>query len=122
MAERLIFPNRGEIWLVSFDPAQGAEIRKTRPALILQNDIGNRTSPLTIVAAVSSNVPSHPFPVQTKVAPPEGGMKLFSVVQLNHLRTIDKTRLIRRLGQLKPQTMTAVERSLSISLGLVDLE
>ena len=47
-------PKRGEIYLVNFEPTVGAEIRKTRPALVLQNDIANRHSPITIVAAVTS--------------------------------------------------------------------
>jgi mRNA interferase MazF len=45
-------PRRGEVWLVNFDPTVGAEIQKTRPALIIQNDVGNRASSITIVAAV----------------------------------------------------------------------
>jgi len=49
-------PKCGEVYLVSFDPALGAEIHNTRPALILQNDIGNLHSPVTIVAAITSNV------------------------------------------------------------------
>ena len=48
------YPRRGEVYLVSFDPTVGAEIKKTRPALILQNDVANRHSPITIVAAISS--------------------------------------------------------------------
>jgi mRNA interferase MazF len=57
MAEkpRVTYPRRGDIYLVSFDPSVGAEIRKTRPALILQNDIANRGSPITIVAALTSS-------------------------------------------------------------------
>jgi mRNA interferase MazF len=51
---KVIRPRRGEIYLVNFDPALGAEIKKTRPALVLQNDIANRHSPITIVAAITS--------------------------------------------------------------------
>ena len=51
---RVTYPRRGEIYLVSFDPAVGSEMQKTRPALILQNDIANRHSPITIVAALTS--------------------------------------------------------------------
>jgi len=46
-------PRRGEVYLVSFDPTLGAEIKKTRPALVIQNDVGNRYSPITIVAAIT---------------------------------------------------------------------
>ena len=47
---------RGDVYLVNFDPTMGAEIRKTRPALVLQNDIANRHNPITIVAAVTSHL------------------------------------------------------------------
>ena len=52
----MIQPKRGDIYLVNFDPTLGAEIRKTRPALILQNDIANKYSPVTIVAAIKFQV------------------------------------------------------------------
>jgi hypothetical protein len=60
---------RGDIYLCSFDPTVGHEIKKTRPALVIQNDIGNRFSPLTIVAAITSNVPPVPYPVVVVIAP-----------------------------------------------------
>jgi mRNA interferase MazF len=47
-------PRRGEVYLVNFDPTIGAEVKKTRPAVVTQNDIGNRWSPITIVAAMTS--------------------------------------------------------------------
>jgi mRNA-degrading endonuclease toxin of MazEF toxin-antitoxin module len=46
----MTIPRRGDIYLVEFDPARGHEVKKTRPALVIQNDIGNRYSPVTIVA------------------------------------------------------------------------
>lgn len=51
-ARKLALPQRGEVYLVSFDPTVGAEIQKTRPALVLQNDVSNEYSPITIVAAI----------------------------------------------------------------------
>ena len=50
----LTAPKWGEVYLVNFDPTIGSEIRKTRPALIIQNDTANRHSPVTIVAAITS--------------------------------------------------------------------
>lgn len=114
-------PRRGEIYLVNFDPTQGSEIKKTRPALILQNDIANRHSPVTIVAAITSQFDETLYPTEVLVKPPEGGLTENSVVLLNQVRSIDKSRLIKRLGALKPATMQRVERGLQISLGLVRL-
>src|SRR5947207_14215490 len=63
---------RGEIYLCSFDPTVGHEIKKTRPALIIQNDVGNRYSPLTIVAAITSTVSPVPYPVAVVTDPTAG--------------------------------------------------
>lgn len=119
-ARKTLGPKRGEIYLVSFDPTVGAEIQKTRPALVLQNDIGNRHSPLTIVAAVTSNV-FRRRPTSVFVGAPEGGLTVDSVVLLNQVRTIDKRRLGRRLGVLRPATMKVIDQAIMISLGLIDL-
>ncbi len=116
-----MLPKRGETYLVNFDPTQGSEIKKTRPALVLQNDIANRHSPMTIVAAITSQFDGTVYPTEILVKPPEGGLTANSVVLLNQVRSIDKGRLIKRLGALKPPTMQRVERALQVSLGLVKL-
>ncbi|HET6202341.1 MAG TPA: type II toxin-antitoxin system PemK/MazF family toxin [Planctomycetota bacterium] len=110
-------PCRGEVHVVDFDPGVGAEIRKTRPALILQNDVGNRHSPATIVAAITSRRRIF-YPTEVAVLAPEGGLRLDSVVRLDQIRTVDKQRLRRFLGALEPSTMARVESALRASLGL----
>ncbi len=115
-----VAPKRGEIFLVAFDPTLGAEIQKTRPALILQNDIYNKHSPLTIVAAITSNL-RHSGPVGVLIPKAEGGLDVDSIVLLNQLRTVDKIRLKKRLGALRPETLKQVEQALMISLGLVEI-
>lgn len=112
-------PKRSEVYLVNFDPTLGAEIQKTRPALILQNDIANRHSPITIVAAISSKFEEPLYPTEVLISVPEGGLSVDSVVLLNQLRSIDRRRLVRRLGAVQTTTMAKVERSLQISLGLL---
>lgn len=114
-------PRRGEVYLVSFDPTVGAEIRKTRPALVLQNDIANRFSPITIVAAISSQFDTPPYPTEVVIAAPEGGLSVDSVVLLNQLRSIDRQRLVRRLGRVSAETLQQIDRALMVSLGLVDI-
>ena len=113
-------PKRGEIYLVSFDPALGAEIQKTRPALILQNDIGNRHSPVTIVAAITSNV-QRQGPTSVLVKAPEGGLDVDSIVLLNQIRTVDKRRLVKRLGVLRGTTLKQVDQAIMISLALIEI-
>jgi len=117
----LSFPKRGEVYLVNFDPTVGAEIKKTRPALVLQNDVANRYSPITIVAAVTSHFEEPLYPTEVVIPVGEGGTNVGSVVLLNQIRSVDKRRLIKRLGALKPLTMEEIDRALCISLGLVGL-
>lgn len=114
-------PRRGEVYLVSFDPTLGAEIKKTRPALILQNDIANRYSPITIVAAITSQLRDPTRPTNVLVKAPEGGLTSDSVVLLNQIRSVDKRRLGKRLGRLRPETMEHVDEALRISLGLIEI-
>ena len=112
-------PKRGEVWLVNFDTTVGSEIKKTRPALILQNDVGNRFSAVTIVAALSSYPGGELYPTEVMVSPPEGGLEKQSVVMLNQILTVDQKRLVARIGTVKTQTVRAAENALLISLGFV---
>jgi mRNA interferase MazF len=113
---------RGEIYLCSFDPTVGHEIRKTRPALVVQNDVGNRYSPLTIVAAITSTVSPVPYPVEVVIDPTAAnGLAVRSSIRLDQIRTVDRQRLVRRLGVVDSSTITQVDEALKISLGLVHL-
>ena len=118
---RIAYPRRGEVYLVSFDPTLGAEIKRTRPALVIQNDVANRWSPITIVAAISSRIDEPTYPTDVRVDPPEGSLRAASVVLLNQLRSIDRRRLVRRLGRLRPETIKRVDRALQVCLGLAGL-
>jgi len=120
--KRVAFPKRGEVYLVTFDPTVGSEIQKTRPALVLQNDIGNEFSSVTIVAAMTSAQSGKVYPTQVPIVPPEGGLHAPSLVLLNQIRTIDKCRLGTKLGRLKPATIRKVDAALLLSLGVVNLE
>ncbi|MEK7107118.1 MAG: type II toxin-antitoxin system PemK/MazF family toxin [Patescibacteria group bacterium] len=120
-ARRQTTPKRGDLWIVNFDPTIGSEIRKTRPALVLQNDVGNSFSAVTIIAALSSHDGGVVYPTEVPIEPPEGGLEKRSVVLLNQIRTVDKQRLIARIGTVTSHTMRAVERALLISLGLIDM-
>lgn len=111
-----VFPRRGEIWLVNFNPVRGSEQKGIRPALIIQNDIGNEVSPITIVGAISTSIKIYPINVEIKSS--ESGLNKDSVVKLNQIRTIDKSRLIKKLGKLDPFRMEVVKSALILSLGL----
>ncbi|RIK36545.1 MAG: PemK family transcriptional regulator [Chloroflexi bacterium] len=109
---------RGDIFTVDLEPVRGSEQGKVWPALVIQNDIGNRYSPTVIVAAITSG--SHTrFDVNVLVKAPEGGLSNDSLILLNQIRTVDRARLGRYWGHVSPQTLAAVDEALKISLGLV---
>jgi mRNA interferase MazF len=111
---------RGEIYLCSFDPTVGHEIKKTRPALLIQNDVGNRYSPLTIVAAITSTISPVPYPVEVVIESTAGnGLEVRSSIRLDQVRTVDRQRLVRRLGIVDSATMARVDEAIKISLGLI---
>lgn len=110
------FPKRGEVWLVNWNPARGSEQAGMRPAVVVQNNIGNEKAPTTIVAAVSSSV--RVFPMNVKVDPPEGGLRQDSIVKTSQLLTVAKNRLERKLGKLNKETMEKVNKAIILSLGL----
>ena len=89
--------------------------------MVIQNDVANRHSPITIVAAITSTIDEELYPSEVKVRAREGGLTKDSAVLLNQIRSIDRARLVQRLGRLASRTMAAVDRALAISLGLVRL-
>ena len=121
-AQKVAEIRRGDIYLCTFDPTVGHEIKKTRPALVIQNDIGNRYSPLTIVAAITSTVSPVPYPVEVVIDPTAGnGLEVRSAIRLDQIRTVDRQRLVRRLGTVEAGTMAKIDEALKISIGLVRL-
>lgn len=117
----IIFPLlRGDIYLVNLDPIVGKEIGKARPAVIIQNDIGNKFSPVTIIAPITSKKEiTKPLPIMIFLEKGEGGLSEDSYVDCGQIRTIDKDkRLISKLGSLSKQKMGEDDSALKISLAL----
>ena len=116
------FPQRGEIYFVDFSPTGTGEMAGRHPALVIQNDIGNRASHLTIVAAITSNPRVAKLPVGVRIVQGESGLPRPSVVHLGHLYTVDKRRLGQRAGNLPSDRMRQVDRAIQVSLGLEPFE
>lgn len=110
---------RGDIHYANLDPVVGRETSKTRPVLVIQNDIGNMYSPTTIVAVIteySEKKASYPICVAVKK---KNGLKKDSVVNLAQIRTIDKKRLTTpKSGSLSKDSMKKVDEALKNSLAL----
>ena len=116
---REVNPKRGEIYLVNFDPTVGSEIKKTRPALILQNNIGNQYSAVTIVAAITSFGGGRLYPTEVKLEKRKG-LQHDSAVLLNQIRTVDKQRLLKKLGTVGGESMEQVNVALLVGLGFIE--
>jgi len=114
MAEEV---RRGDLVLVNLDPVIGSEQGMTRPALILQNDIGNRLSTTTIVAPVTSKAFLKKYPTNVEVDRNNSPLKQKSTILLNQIRTIDKQRIIRNYGGVSPTKMKEVDEAIMVSLG-----
>ena len=109
-------PRRGEIYEVDWDPARGHEQAGIRPALVVQNDVGNRFSPTTIVAAVTSRPPKKSYPFELEI--PQGVLPKPSWANCAHLVTIDKARLGRAVGVLPTEKLAELDEALCRSLGI----
>jgi len=117
----IIFPLlRGDVYLVNLDPIIGKEIGKARPSVIIQNDIGNKFSPVTIIAPISSvKEITKPLPIMIFLKKGEGGLSEDSYVDCGQIRTVDKDqRLITKFGTLNKSKMLEVDKALKVSLSL----
>jgi len=112
---------RGEIYIANLDPVIGSEQGSRRPVLIIQNDVGNQYSPTTIIAAISSQLSPKIYPTEVRVKAGTGGLTMDSTVLLNQIKTIDKSRLESRIGELNSAMMKKVEEAIKISLGLIQI-
>jgi len=110
--------SRGEIFLINFEPSFGSEQGRVRPALIIQNDILNKYSPLTIVAPITSKVYNKEYPTNVLISKEDSKLDKDSTILLNQIRAVDKRRIIKKIGLLDPYSMNQVDKAIKVSLGL----
>ena len=108
---------RGDIYLANLNPYKGSEQGGKRPVIIIQNDVGNHYRPTVIVTAVTSRffkkraLPTH-VPLDNEE------LEKNSLALLEQIRTIDKSRLIRKIGRVPKETMEEIDRAIFVSLAL----
>lgn len=102
---------RGDVFLVNLDPVVGSEVGKTRPAIVLQNEMANRTSPTVTVVPLSTRV-ERVFPFQVLIPAGEGGLTRESKALCEQIRTLSTKRLLERLGSLPPERLEEIRTAL----------
>lgn len=110
-------PSRGDVWRVDFEPVRGHEQGRSRPALIISNDVLNH-GPAGLVTVMPITSKAKPIRSFLRVQPPEGGLPQVSYIICDQVRTISKDRLGKRFGSVSASTMAEVDERLKFLLDL----
>jgi mRNA interferase MazF len=108
---------RGEIYYADLSPVRGSEQGGIRPVLIVQNDVGNKYSPTTIVAVITTAKTKSKLPTHIWLSVTDG-FRENSMVELEQLRTIDKSRLKSKIGEVQPGEQRLIDEAIKISLAV----
>ena len=109
---------KGDVYYADLTPVVGSEQGGIRPVAIIQNNVGNRHSPTVIVAAITSRTEKHQLPTHIKLESSFRGLHPDSMILLEQVRTIDRSRLREYIGRLNESTMKCVDRAIAVSFGL----
>jgi mRNA interferase MazF len=111
---------RGEIWLANLDPTQGSEQAGTRPIIIFQENTVSKFTSTIITIPLTTNLRRAALPTCLLISNGQGGLNQDSVVLCHQLRVLDKTRLIKRIGQLDFEAIARLESVVLFALGYTD--
>lgn len=108
---------RGDVVIVRLDPAEGHEMKKTRPAVVVQNDVGNKNSSTTIIAPATGTHRGYPFEVLAEAS--DSPFEKDSSIRLDQLRVVSiNERIHSVVGRLDKSTIAEIDDALKLSLGL----
>ena len=110
--------NRGDIYLAALDPVVGKEISKTRPVLVVSNNINNRYAGTVTVLPITSKKLNQTYPFELFLPKGTGNLPKDSKVKADQIRTLDKTRLVKYVGNLKNEHMDLLNEAIKIHLAL----
>ena len=110
---------RGDMFYADLSPVIGSEQGGIRPVVIIQNDMGNKYSPTVIAAAITSQTNKTKLPTHIELGENTSGLKNNSVVLVEQIRTIDKSRLKEKIGHIEDKTiMNQINNALGVSIGI----
>ncbi len=109
---------RGDIFLANLEPIKGSEQGGIRPVLLIQNNISNQNSPVIIISAITSKTFEKEYPTNVFISKQDSKLNKDSTILLNQIRTIDRSRIIKKLSSLDNFLMKKVDMAIKISLGL----
>lgn len=107
---------RGDVFIVNFDPRVASEARKTRPALVVSNDVNNDHSPIVSISPIASNV-TGVYSFEVKIAAGTAGFQTDSKVMINQTGVVDRVRFLKKLGNLPSPFMAKIDQALGVHYG-----
>lgn len=110
---------RGDVYMACLDPVVGSEQGGTRPVVIMQNDTGNLHAPTVIAVPITSSTAKPALPTHALLTAGEGGLWRDSIALCEQVRTLEKTRLSRRLGTVGDGALRSIEKALQVSLDII---
>jgi len=111
------FVHRGEVFWANLDPTIGVEIKKTRPVIVVSNNVINRRSRLVVVVPLTTNI-AHLSPSHVLIPQGEGGLSQDSKVLTEQIRAMDKQRLVNKIGTLSSRFVRLIEQSIQNTLDM----
>jgi mRNA interferase MazF len=109
---------RGGIYLAALDPVVGREIAKTRPVVVVSNDVNNEFSGTVTVLPVTSKNVQDTYPFEVLLAKGTGNLPKNSKVKADQIRTLDKSRLVKIIGKLEKKSIDLIEKAIKIHLAI----
>lgn len=110
---------RGDIFYADLSPVVGSELGGIRPVVIIQNDVGNKYSPLVIIAPITAQIKKRKFPTYVEISREEYGFDSDSVIMLDQIRTLDKIKLKEKIGNISnARTLEDIDKALGFSLNI----
>ena len=108
---------RGDMYFVDLNPVVGSEQGEKRPAIVVQNDIGNKHSPTVVIVPLTCNLEKKPLPTHVFI-PQSCGLESESLALVEQIRTVDRSRLKEYIGRIKRKQQAELDKALIVCVGL----